>query len=180
MASWRSLFQCLLAELVEAAAAEVVLVGHALLAPGMVAEFEAGAEMAIGEERRAHAGAQREHQLHAFAFDGSVALRRRRRCPRGRASSSAFRAPPAGESPSSRGCRLTAVYVVPCLMTPGKPTETRSNLGSSLRSSSRPFEHGGGRGDCGREHALALADRLAVGGRAAWPSGRSRRCRWPG
>ena len=40
----------------------------------MVAEFEAGAEVAVGEERRAHAGAEGEGQLDAVAADGAVAL----------------------------------------------------------------------------------------------------------
>jgi len=62
-----------LAEFVEAAAADVVLVGHALFAPGVVAEFEAGAEVAVGEEGRAEAGAEGEDELDAVALDGAVA-----------------------------------------------------------------------------------------------------------
>lgn len=60
------------AELVETASAEVVLVGFGF--PGMVSEFEAGAEVAIGEEGRAQAGAEGEGELDTFAADGSVAL----------------------------------------------------------------------------------------------------------
>src|ERR1035438_940826 len=47
-----------LAKAVQAAAAQVVFVGHALLAPGMVAQFQAGAEMPAGKERRAQSGAE--------------------------------------------------------------------------------------------------------------------------
>ena len=72
MTSLEPLVPLLFAVLVEAAAAQVVLVG--LLAPGVMAEFEAGAELAIGEERRAHAGAECQKQFHAVALDGAVAL----------------------------------------------------------------------------------------------------------
>src|SRR5271157_5905909 len=62
-----------LAVLVEAAAAEGVLVVHALLAPGMEAQLQAGDEVAIGKEGAAQAGTQGEHQLDAPALDDSVA-----------------------------------------------------------------------------------------------------------
>ena len=39
----------------------------------MVAQFEAGNQVPIGKQGRAQPGAEREHQFHAFALDGSVA-----------------------------------------------------------------------------------------------------------
>src|SRR5438552_5938190 len=67
------LVPALLAVLVEAAAAEVVLV-FAISLPGMMAEFESRAEAAIGEERGAETGSEGNGKFHAIAFDGSVAL----------------------------------------------------------------------------------------------------------
>ena len=61
----------LLAELIETAAADVVLVG--LFAPGMVTQFEDGNQVAVDEERRAEACAQGEHQFNAVALDGPIA-----------------------------------------------------------------------------------------------------------
>ena len=49
----------ILAELVESAPSKLVLVGF--LHPGMMSEFETGDEVAIGEERRTHTGAESEH-----------------------------------------------------------------------------------------------------------------------
>src|ERR1017187_2415830 len=62
----------LLAELVEASAAQVVLVGLAF--PGVVAEFKAGAEPAVGEKGGAHAGAEGKREFDALAADGAIAL----------------------------------------------------------------------------------------------------------
>ena len=61
----------LLAQFVEAAAPNVVLVG--LLLPGVVAELER-AEMAVDVERRAHAGAEGDDHLNALALDRAIAL----------------------------------------------------------------------------------------------------------
>uniref|UniRef100_E6QP39 Uncharacterized protein n=1 Tax=mine drainage metagenome TaxID=410659 RepID=E6QP39_9ZZZZ len=58
---------------VEAALAEKVFVGESFT-PGVVGELEAGAEMSVGEERRAESGAEGETEFDALAVDGSVAL----------------------------------------------------------------------------------------------------------
>ena len=51
---------------------------------------------------------------------------------------------------------------MPCLMTPGKPTETRSNAANSRMKLVEHPQHGARRGDGGRDHALPLAERLAA------------------
>jgi len=51
----------------------MILVGFAL-APGMVAQFEAGAKVSVGEQRRPHSCAQREGKLDAVALNGAVTL----------------------------------------------------------------------------------------------------------
>ncbi len=57
----------------KAALPEEILVATAF-APGVVRKLEAGAEMPIGEERRAKASAEREAEFDALAVDGSVTL----------------------------------------------------------------------------------------------------------
>ena len=139
-----------LAEFVQAAAAEVVLVGHALLAPGMVAQFEAGAEVAVGEQRRAQAGAEREHQFDAVALDGSIAGHIGVVAHADGLLPALFQLGLEREAPRPEGMEVEAAdRCLPCLTTPGKPTETRSKSPISLRNSSRPTSTASGVGTAG-------------------------------
>src|SRR5215469_17328388 len=65
------LVPALLAVLIDAAAPDVILVG--VLLPRVVAEFERD-QAAGSEDGRAHAGAESDDHLDAFAPDGAVAL----------------------------------------------------------------------------------------------------------
>ena len=151
-----------LAVLVEAAAAEVVLVGHALLAPGMVGKLQAGAEAAVSEERGAQAGAEGERQLDALALDGSVALD-------GGVVADAHRPLPAlfqlGLERESYpfGVQISRRPRGSALDDARKTNRDAVEGGQELAQFVEAGQNGLRRGHRRREHALPLADRLAVG-----------------
>ena len=94
--------------------------------------------MAIGEERRAHAGAEGEGHLDAFALDGAVTLDGGVVGDADGFLPALFQLPLEGVA-DPMGWRLAAEKVKPCLMTPGNPTETRSKPGRRERSLPRPL-----------------------------------------
>ncbi len=128
----------------------------------MVAEFEAGAEMAVGEEGGAHAGAEGEGEFDTFAADGAIALD-------GGVVGDADGLLPAffklflqGEA-DPFGVEVGGGVGDAALDDAGKADGDAVEGGQQRVELVEAPEHGQRRGDGGRRDALAVADGLAVG-----------------
>src|ERR1035437_39466 len=152
-----------LAEAVEAAAADVVLVGHALLAPGVVAQLEAGNKVAVGEEGRAEAGAQGQHQFHAIALDGAIAGHVGVVAHADGLLPALFKLRLEWETAGPQGMEVEAEVGAAVLDDSGETDGDEVEGAHQLSQFVEPYKYRFGRGDGWRYHALALADGLAGG-----------------
>ena len=123
--------------------------------------------MPVGKQRRAHAGAERERQLDAVAFDGAVTLH-------GGVVGYAHRLLPAlfefflKRKPVPRGMKVHGRISDAVLDYAGESDRDAIEIGSYGRSSSRPFNTALGVGTAGvttRSRSLTGLPRR----RAAWP-----------
>lgn len=153
----------LLAEFVEAAAADVVLVGHAFFAPDVVAELEAGAEVTAGEEGRAEACAEGEDEFNAVALDGAVAGDIGVIAHAGGLLPALFEFGLEGETLGPEGMEVEGEVGAAKLDNAGEADGNAIEGGHELAQFIEAFEHGVWRRDGWSEDALAFADGFAFG-----------------